>query len=87
MNKPQQVFRVGAIEAACFLNEFETDNGMQHAYSVNIHRHFYDKKEKVWKKNSAFRLADLPQLQLVTQLATDYVAQREAQQIEGGVTS
>lgn len=76
--RPEKTFRIGNCECAVFLNSIESDNGTQEVYNVSLHRHFFKKTEQKWDKNSSFRLADLPQAQLVLQLATDYVATREA---------
>lgn len=75
---PEVSFKVGAVRASAFRNRFETKEGrVIESYSVNLHRRFQD-SEGQWKSNSTFRFQELPQVALALQLATDYVAAREA---------
>ena len=50
---------------------------MLRSYSVHVHRRYED-SPGVWKSTSYFRFFELPQVALVLQLATQYVAEREA---------
>ena len=76
--KPEQVIRVGSVQASIFKNQRETDEGqVREGYSVNLHRRYQD-KEGQWQSTSAFRLSELPQAELAIRLATAYVAEREA---------
>jgi hypothetical protein len=76
--KPEQVIRVGSVQASIFNNQRETEDGqVRGGYSVNLHRRYQDKQNK-WQSTSAFRLSELPQAELALRLATAYVAEREA---------
>lgn len=78
--KPEQTFKIGAVQASVFLNEVANGDEKKYTYSVNLHRRFQVKETQEWKSNSVFRLSELPQAQLVLQLATAYVAEREGRQ-------
>jgi len=80
--KPEQVFRVGAVQASVFLNDVKNGDDVRQTYSVNLHRRFQIKETQEWKSNSVFRLSELPQACLVLKMATEYVAEREAAQNE-----
>lgn len=79
--KPEITFKNGSARAAIFLNRNRNgDSGQEFSsYSVNVHRRF-EESPGVWKSTSYFRFFELPQVALVLQLATQYVAEREAQQ-------
>ena len=76
--KPERTFKVGAVQASVFLNEVAYGDGVRTSYSVNLHRRFQEKDTQTWKSNSVFRLSELPQAKLALELATAYVAEREA---------
>jgi hypothetical protein len=77
--RPEQVFRVGSVQASVFKNEFTNEDGStRSSYSVNLHRRYRDRKTDEWKWASIFRLAELPQAEAVLRLAFAYVAEREA---------
>ena len=77
--RPEQVFRVGSVQASIFKNEFANEDGsIRVSYSVNLHRRYRDRQTNEWKSASIFRLAELPQAEAVLRLAFAYVAEREA---------
>lgn len=69
--KPEVVFRIGAVSASVFVNK--TDNGERR--NVSLQRRYKD--GDVWKSTSTFGLADLPVASAVLQRAFDYVADKE----------
>lgn len=76
--KPEQVIRVGNVQASIFNNQRESEDGLlRGGYSVNLHRRYQD-KQGAWQSTSSFRLSELPQAELALRLATAYVAEREA---------
>ena len=77
MNKPEKVFRIGSVSASVFAREIENDNGKRTIRNVNLQRRYRD-DEGEWKSTSSFSLAELPQAATVLQLATNYVAEKEA---------
>lgn len=68
--QPEKVFKIGPNVASVFRN--------QYGYTVNVHRRYKSKDTDEWLSSSYFRLVDLPQVALLIQMATEYVAQREA---------
>ena len=79
VKRPEQVFRVGSVQASVFKNEFVNEDGSTRAsYSVNLHRRYRDRQTGEWKSVSIYRLAELPQADDVLGLAFAYVAEREA---------
>ena len=68
--QPEKVFKIGPNVASVFRN--------QYGYTVNVHRRYKAKDTEEWQSSSYFRLSDLPQVALLIEMATDYVAQREA---------
>ena len=77
--RPEQVFRVGSVQASVFKNEFVNEDGsIRASYSVNLHRRYRDRQTGEWKSVSIYRLAELPQAEAVLRLAFGYVAEREA---------
>ncbi len=76
--QPEKTFKVGDARAAIFFNKNKGRNGDEwFSYSVHIHRRF-EREPGEWESTSSFKLYQLPQVALVLQLATDYVAEREA---------
>lgn len=74
MSKPEKSFRIGACSAAVFLNPGE---GQRSFRSVSLQRRYKDGDQ--WKSTSNFTLNDLPTVQAVLKLATDYVIAQEAE--------
>ena len=75
--KPEKVIRFGAISAAVFTNEVETDAGSKTIRNVKLQRR-YRNADGEWKTSTSFTLIDLPVAVEVLRLAIDYVAGREA---------
>ncbi len=74
--KPEKVFRIGSVSASIFVNEVETDSGKRKLRNVNVQRSYRDGDD--WKSSSSFGLSDLPAALAVLRLATDFVADKEA---------
>jgi len=72
--KPERVFRIGNVSASVFANE--VDGGNRHLRSVNLQKRYRNGDE--WKFSSSFDLSELPQVRAVLELATNYVADKEA---------
>lgn len=77
MNKPEKSFRIGSCSASVFLNQGE---GRRAFRSVSLQRRYKDGDQ--WKSATNFTLSDLPAIQAVLQLATDYVIAQEAEAAE-----
>jgi len=73
--KPEKVFRIGSVSASVFVNE--VDQGKRHMRNVNLQKRYRDGDE--WKSSTSFGLAELPQAMAVLDLATKYVADKEAE--------
>ena len=69
--KPEVVFRIGAVSASVFVNK--TDSGERR--NVTLQRRYKDGDD--WKSTSSFGLADLPVAEAVLRRAFDYVAEKE----------
>ena len=74
---PEKVFRIGAVSASVFVHELDGDNGTRQLRNVSLQRSYRDNGET--KYAGSFGLAELPALAKVVQLATDYVASKEAE--------
>ena len=77
--KPEKIFRIGNVSASVFTNE--VDGGNRHVRTVNLQKRYRSGEE--WKFSSSFYLGELPQARAVLELATAYVADKEAE-IGGG---
>jgi len=75
--QPVKVFRIGAVSASVFRKEVETEKGKRTIHNVDVHRSYFDEKDKEWKKSSSFGLTELLQASNVLQSALDYVTEVE----------
>ena len=79
-NRPEKTFRVGNARASVFkhTNTNRQTGESWESHSVHVHRRYED-SPGVWKSTSYFRFFELPQVAMVLQLATQYVADLEAE--------
>ena len=81
MAQPEKTFRMGAISASVFVNDYEVDDGKRKLRrsrrSVVLQRSYKDGEE--WKQTNSFGLGDLPAAIRVLELAQSHV---EAQEVE-----
>ena len=80
--RPETTFKVGNARASVFkhTNSNRQSGETWESYSVHVHRRYED-SPGVWKSTSYFRFFELPQVAMVLQLATQYVADREAETV------
>ena len=76
MAKPEKVFKVGACQAAIFVNEVEKDGKVMTLPKVSLQVRFRDKRGE-WKGTSSLSVNDLPKAILALQKAYDYLTSRE----------
>ena len=76
-NKPEKVFRMGAVSASVFANETGEGDSARTIRSVKLQRRYRDGDDE-WKSSSSFGLAELPTAIEVLRLAMNYVSQEEA---------
>jgi hypothetical protein len=76
MTKPEKVFKVGAIRASIFRNEFR--NGLQTAEvsKVVLEVRYKDKKTGEWKGTNSLSINDIPKAVLALQQAYEYLTAR-----------
>ncbi len=74
MQKPEKIFRIGAVSASVFVNSTEDGRAFR---SVSLQRSFKNGEE--WKTASSFALSELPSAVAVLQMAMSHVAEREGQ--------
>jgi hypothetical protein len=60
MEKPEQVFQAGAIQASVFVNERDIEGKKVKMRSVSFHKSYMDKGE--WKTTSTLNADDLPKV-------------------------
>jgi hypothetical protein len=81
MSRPEKTFRMGAVSASVFVNEYEVGDGKSKSKrsrrSVVLQRSYKDGDE--WKQTSSFGLGDLPAAIRVLELAQSHV---EGQEVE-----
>lgn len=77
MSAPEKVFRIGAVSAAVFGNDVETDAGRRRVRNVSVQRRYRDGDE--WKSSTTFGLTELPAAIRVLQLAQQHVEAEEAE--------
>jgi len=75
--QPEKTFRIGSVSASVFVNEVK---GKQPFRSVSLQRRYKEGDE--WKSSGSLNLRDLPAANTVLQMATTYVAEREAESSE-----
>ncbi len=78
MNKPEKIFRAGAITAAVWRNEVEKDGDKVSYPTVTFERRYTD-KDGNWQTTNSLRLTDLPKAKLVLSKAYEYLAITEAE--------
>ncbi len=76
---PEKVFRIGSVSASVFVNEVNGDGPPRQLRNVSLQCSYMDGDQR--KFGSYFSLADLVVAKQVLQLATDYVAEQEAETI------
>ena len=63
-NSPENVFRIGLVNASVFKNVIEPKEGSpgqkRTVRSVNLQRRYFDEKEDKWESATSFQLSDLP---------------------------
>ena len=74
--KPEKTIRFGAISAAIFVNEIDTDSGSKIIRNVKLQRRYRSGDE--WKTSTSFSLVDLPTAIAVLKRALGYVANLES---------
>lgn len=75
--KPERVFRIGYVSASIFANEAGEGDSARTIRSVNLQRRYRD-GDGEWKSATTFGLAELPAAIEVLRLATNYLAEQEA---------
>ena len=73
MARPEKKFKCGAVEAAVFLNEIETNGKKLKIKKVSIHKRYMTSDEE-WKSTNSYDANDLPKLKLVADEAYRYLA-------------
>ena len=76
-NRPEKVFRIGYVSASVFTHEVRNGDEVRQIRSVNIQKRYVDGTDV--RYTSSFGLAELPQVQRVLQLATNWVEMAEAE--------
>ena len=76
MPKPDKVFKVGACQAAIFVNEIEKNGKVMTLPKVSLQVRFRDKTGE-WKGTSSLSVNDLPKAILALQKAYDYLTSRK----------
>ena len=71
---PVLLIRIGSVSASAFVNEAK---GKQPFRFVSLQRRYKDGDQ--WKSSGSFNLRHLPATNTVLQMATTYVAEREAE--------
>ena len=74
--RPEKVFRIGFVSASVFVHEVQNGDETRSMRSVNVQKRYTDGDDV--KYTSSFGLAELPQALHVLQLATNWVAEQEA---------
>ena len=77
-NKPEKVFRSGAVQATVWVNESEKDGSSEkfEYKTVSLDRSFKD-KNGAWQKTNSFRMSDVPRAELVLRKAYEFSVLRE----------
>lgn len=74
--KPIHEFRSGRVQASIWKNEVEKQNGIQIHYSIRIQKQFKT-EDGEYKDTDYFFPDELPDLELVTRKAFEFVRLRE----------
>ena len=77
MNKPEKVFRSGAVQATVWSNESEKDGSQFEYKTVSLERSYKDKKGS-WQKTNSFRIADVPRAELLLRKVYEFAVLRES---------
>ena len=75
MEKPEEVFQAGAIQASVFVNERDIDGKKVKMKSISFHKSYLDKGE--WKTTSTLNPEDLPKAILVFMQAYSFVMEAD----------
>ncbi len=76
MTKPEIVFKVGAIRASIFKNEFQKGNQTAEVAKVVLEVRYKDKKTGEWKGTNSLSINDIPKAILALQQAYEYLMTR-----------
>lgn len=82
MNRPEQKFRAGPIEASIWKNEKEKDGVVREYRSVTFQRRFKDKDGK-WKSSNTLQVYDLPRALIVLGKAYESLILTQSEKEEG----
>jgi len=74
-NKPVKIIRVGGITATIWSNIIKKDNIEFESFTINIERNYAkeENNETKWYKTSSMRLNDLPDVELATRKAYEFL--------------
>ena len=76
---PVQEYRSGTTKAAIWRNDVQKGDRTVVQYSVKFERSYYDKQSQQWKQTDYFFPDDLPDLELVTRKAFEFVRLSQSQ--------
>jgi len=72
MDKPEEVFKAGAVQASIFMNKREIDGKEVEIPSINFQKSYKDEDDR-WKTTSSLNVDDLPKAMLVLFQAYGYL--------------